>query len=101
MMQAFSTLERALQTTFDMLLGDFADTEQALLSHDMDDGLLTIPAVLFFYSFMSIVFLVILNFLLAIVVDAFADEKREVSEHEQRCASLVATHSYSSPVPLP
>mmetsp|Transcript_15443 Transcript_15443/g.29717 ORF Transcript_15443/g.29717 Transcript_15443/m.29717 type:complete len:1112 (+) Transcript_15443:17-3352(+) len=87
--EAFSTLERALQTTFDMLLGDFADTEQALLSHDMDDGLLTIPAVLFFYSFMSIVFLVILNFLLAIVVDAFADEKREVSEHEQSMMSEV------------
>jgi len=38
---------------------------------------------MFFYSFMSMVFLVILNFLLAIVVDAFADEKRDVDEHEQ------------------
>ena len=65
-------------------LGEFGDTEGALLDSNVDSGLLVIPSVLFFYSFMSIVFLVILNFLLAIVVDAFTDEKHNVGEHDKR-----------------
>lgn len=67
-----------------MLLGEFATTEKLLLSEEVDRALLTIPSVMFFYSFMSIVFLVILNFLLAIVVDAFSDEKNEKGEHDSR-----------------
>lgn len=73
-----------MQTIFDMLLGEFSDTEKLLLSRYVDYGVLTIPAVMFFYSFMSIVFLVILNFLLAIVVDAFADEKSREGEYHSR-----------------
>lgn len=73
-----------MRTTLDMLFGEFGDTEAELFSVDIERGWLNIPAVLFFYSFMIIVFLVILNFLLAIVVDAFTDVKADVGEHDAR-----------------
>jgi hypothetical protein len=72
---SFSTIGLASKTVFNMLIGEFADTEDELLSQDVDSGPLLIPAVLFFYSFMFIVNLVILNFFLAIVVDAYSDVK--------------------------
>jgi len=79
---AFKNFQTSFETIFDMLLGEFGDTKEELLSHDVDHGLLILPATLFFYSFMSIVFLVILNFLLAIIVDAFADEKHMEGEYD-------------------
>ena len=82
--QAFKDFQTSFETIFDMLVGEFADTKEELLSHDVDHGLIRVPATLFFYSFMSIVFLVILNFLLAIIVDAFADEKHMQGEFDIR-----------------
>lgn len=52
-----------------------------VLCRDVDYGWLRIPAVLFFYSFMTIVFLIIVNFFLAIVVDAYSEVKSENKEN--------------------
>lgn len=76
-LRVFSTLVLSMRTTLDMLFGEFGDSEQSMFDTTYDIGLLMIPACMFFYSFMIIVFLVILNFLLAIVVDAFTDVKSE------------------------
>ena len=58
-----------------MMLGEFGDPMSELFDDTVNLGLLRFPAYLFFYSFMCIVFLVMLNFLLAIIVDAFVDVK--------------------------
>mmetsp|Transcript_35263 Transcript_35263/g.59431 ORF Transcript_35263/g.59431 Transcript_35263/m.59431 type:complete len:1530 (-) Transcript_35263:238-4827(-) len=78
--EEFSSMSWAYYTVFHMMLGDFTDAAYLLLRRQtFDMGMLAIPAVLFYYSFMSIVFLVVLNFLLAIVVDSFADVKKQTS----------------------
>ena len=92
-LQAFRSFSIAFETIFDMLLGEFGDTKADLLSHDIDLGLLRVPAAIFFYSFMSIVFLVILNFLLAIIVDAFAEEKHMEGEYDIRQVALICWYS--------
>eukprot|EP00976_Prorocentrum_cordatum_P066555 1178358-Prorocentrum_minimum.AAC.2 len=66
-----------------MMLGEFADTSDDLFDPNVANGLLVISAYLYFYSFMCIVFLVMLNFLLAIIVDAFVDVKNAKEEGEQ------------------
>ena len=58
-----------------MMLGEFAETADDLFDPNVANGLLVFPAYLYFYSFECIVFLVMLNFLLAIIVDAFVDVK--------------------------
>lgn len=78
--EEFSSMSWAYYTVFHMMLGDFTNAAYLLLRRQtFDMGMLAIPAVLFYYSFMSIVFLVVLNFLLAIVVDSFADVKKQTS----------------------
>ncbi|KAK3279134.1 hypothetical protein CYMTET_12973 [Cymbomonas tetramitiformis] len=76
-MHEFSTLSSSAATCFELLIGN-DDIRAELLS----SSLLTesIYSAIFFYSFMIVVFLIILNFLLAIVVDAFALAKNECGE---------------------
>lgn len=82
-------------TTFNMLLGEFGNTYDDIFSDLIYYGVLMIPAVIFFYTFMFIVFLVILNFLLAIVVDAFTDVKSE-NQDGSRCVVSRNPCSFSS-----
>jgi hypothetical protein len=88
-LKIFSTLPMATRTTLDMLFGEFGDSEKAMFDDAFDIGLLIIPASMFFYSFMMIVFLVILNFLLAIVVDAVRPSPHSpLSPFKQRCEQV-------------
>lgn len=73
---AFSSLSRSIHTCFEILLGDISiNTQLKELS-----GLQSFTGVLFFWSFEIVVYLVLLNFLLAIIVDAFSVVKETTSE---------------------
>lgn len=78
-----------MQTIVDMLLGQFWKAEKDLLPRDLAHGVLTVPAIFFFYSFMGVVFLVVLNVLLAIIVHAFTEEKNIGGSQNQRCDDFV------------
>uniref|UniRef100_A0A7S0QUI0 Polycystin cation channel PKD1/PKD2 domain-containing protein n=1 Tax=Pyramimonas obovata TaxID=1411642 RepID=A0A7S0QUI0_9CHLO len=73
--QRFSTFLISSRTVFAMMLGEFADPMSELFDENVAAGVLLLPKYLFFYSFMGVVFLVLLNFLLTIIVDAFIDVK--------------------------
>jgi hypothetical protein len=53
--------------------------------------------VIFFYSFMFIVNLVILNFFLAIVVDAYSDVKGDAANSSNRCVTFAAVRLQHTP----
>lgn len=75
-LQQFSTFGTAVNTCFAILLGDIsvnADLNQL-------QGLQGVAATLFFWSFELLVFMVLLNFLLAIIVDAFSEVKENTHE---------------------
>lgn len=67
----FATLPRALDTCFAMLMGDTA-VGGALRA--LPRPLRTVGAI-YFWSFMLLVFLVLINFVLAIICDAFCEVK--------------------------
>jgi len=72
----FATFERSVNTCFEILLGNIdVQTELAALT-----GLQGVAGTLFFWSYELLVFMVLLNFLLAIIVDAFAEVKEATSE---------------------
>jgi fatty acid desaturase len=87
--QRFSTFVGSSRTVFNMMLGEFADAHADLFDASVDAGLLIFPAYLFFYSFMCIVFLVMLNFLLAIIVDAFVDVKPKDGDDRARWVTTI------------
>jgi len=65
----FSGFGASVNACFSMMLGDFSDVAAAL---GQLDGVTGVAGGLFFWSYMLLVFLVLLNFLLAIIVDAFS-----------------------------
>ncbi|KAK3281231.1 hypothetical protein CYMTET_10966 [Cymbomonas tetramitiformis] len=71
-MEAFMTFEKSSFTLFQMLIGNGDIGEEMTNVVDSSQHLYS---NLFFFSFMSIVYMIILNFLLAIVVEAFAIAK--------------------------
>jgi fatty acid desaturase len=87
--QRFSTFVGSSRTVFNMMLGEFGDAHADLFDASVDAGLLIFPAYLFFYSFMCIVFLVMLNFLLAIIVDAFVDVKPKDGDDRVRWVTTI------------
>ena len=73
----FRSFGSSVDTCFDILLGDIsANAELRELP-----GLQGIAGILFFWSYMILVFMVLLNFLLAIIVDAFSEIKENTTEH--------------------
>ena len=69
MPQAFSTFGESINTCFVILLGNIdVNTELRALG-----GLQSVAGALFFWSYELLVFMVLLNFLLAIIVDAFSE----------------------------
>jgi len=74
---AMSTLDNACRSLFTSLLGDFAWYDQFKVL----DGAIYTFAELYFWSFQTFVVLIMLNFLLAIICDAFADVKDSAQEH--------------------
>ena len=75
-LQQFSTFGTAVNTCFAILLGDIS------VNDDLNQlqGLQGVAATLFFWSFELLVFMVLLNFLLAIIVDAFSEVKENTHE---------------------
>jgi len=65
-----------VNTCFAILLGDIS------VNDDLNQlqGLQGVAATLFFWSFELLVFMVLLNFLLAIIVDAFSEVKENTHE---------------------
>jgi Polycystin cation channel len=74
--EKFSTFRLSIDTCFEMLLGEIGVNEdlKALT------GLQGLAGSLFFWTFELLVFMVLLNFLLAIIVDAFSVVKDNTSE---------------------
>lgn len=72
----FSTFQLSIDTCFEMLLGEIGVNEdlKALT------GLQGLAGSLFFWTFELLVFMVLLNFLLAIIVDAFSVVKDNTAE---------------------
>ena len=74
--RSFSSFGRSVNTCFEILLGDISVSAQLKEL----TGLQSLAGTLFFWSFELLVFLVLLNFLLAIIVDAFSVVKENTSE---------------------
>jgi len=75
--EGFRSFGSSLDTCFEILLGEIGvNSELRVLT-----GLQGIAGTLFFWSFELLVYLVLLNFLLAIIVDAFSEIKENTSEH--------------------
>ncbi|GIL76287.1 hypothetical protein Vretimale_5865 [Volvox reticuliferus] len=74
--EAFATFGDSINTCFEILLGniDVNDDLRAL------GGLQSVAGALFFWSYELLVFMVLLNFLLAIIVDAFSEVKEKTHE---------------------
>lgn len=72
----FSTLGLAINTCFEILLGEISVNAELMRLNSLEK----IPAVIFFWSYEILVFMILLNFLLAIIVDAFSDVKSQIEE---------------------
>eukprot|EP00899_Mesostigma_viride_P014599 jgi/Mesvir1/2313/Mv19344-RA.2 len=78
----FSDFYRACNTNFELLLGEL-EVNKVLVQQE---GLTLVMAIIFFWTYEMLVFLVLLNFLLAILIDAFT----EIAEDARDSASLTA-----------
>ena len=74
--KAFATFGDSINTCFEILLGNIdVNTDLRNLG-----GLQSVAGALFFWSYELLVFMVLLNFLLAIIVDAFSEVKEKTHE---------------------
>lgn len=74
--QAFATFGDAINTCFEILLGNI-DVNSDLRALG---GLQSVAGALWFWSYELLVYMVLLNFLLAIIVDAFSEVKEKTHE---------------------
>uniref|UniRef100_A0A6S8IGD5 Polycystin cation channel PKD1/PKD2 domain-containing protein n=1 Tax=Dunaliella tertiolecta TaxID=3047 RepID=A0A6S8IGD5_DUNTE len=74
--EKFQTFDNSVNTCFEILLGEISVNEQL---RDLG-GLQAIAGAFFFWTYMLLVFMVLLNFLLAIIVDAFSEVKEQTHE---------------------
>mmetsp|Transcript_39231 Transcript_39231/g.47511 ORF Transcript_39231/g.47511 Transcript_39231/m.47511 type:complete len:1596 (-) Transcript_39231:688-5475(-) len=74
--EAFSSLEKSVRTCFETLLGEIG------WNADLQDleSLEKIAGFVYFWSYQILVFMILLNFLLAIIVDAYAEIKEAAHE---------------------
>jgi hypothetical protein len=72
----FASFSRSINTCFEILLGNI-DVNNQLRALP---GLQNLAGTLFFWSYELLVFMVLLNFLLAIIVDAFSEVKENTQE---------------------
>jgi hypothetical protein len=80
----FSTMTKCVSACFLMLMGEFE------ILGELEDTGRTTAAVLFFYSFVLICFLLLLNILLAIIVDSYAKAKEEAEGSTAGTSSMPA-----------
>ncbi|KAF5834587.1 hypothetical protein DUNSADRAFT_8712 [Dunaliella salina] len=74
--EKFQTFDNSVNTCFEILLGEISVNDQL---RDLG-GLQAIAGAFFFWTYMLLVFMVLLNFLLAIIVDAFSEVKEQTHE---------------------
>lgn len=75
--QGFSTFSKTMETQVRIFFGEFIYADGAeLLSDRMSSAYWTYAA-----TFMAVIFLTLLNFFLAIIVDAFCDVKEKLGKH--------------------
>jgi len=74
--EQFSTLMRSLTTCFETLLGEIGWNASL---QDLP-GLEKVAGFVYFWSYQILVFMILLNFLVAIIVDAYAEIKEEAQE---------------------
>lgn len=74
--EKFASFGNSVNTCFEMLLGNI-DVNNELRALE---GLQGVAGALFFWSYELLVFMVLLNFLLAIIVDAFSEVKEKTHE---------------------
>merc|ERR1711966_302280 len=87
--EKFSTFGYSINTCFEILLGEVGVNEDLLRLSPLEQ----IPAVIFFWTYEILVFMILLNFLLAIIVDAFSDVKGKIDETQglpEEVAGIVA-----------
>eukprot|EP00959_Pyramimonas_sp_CCMP1952_P085024 1777824-Pyramimonas_sp.AAC.1 len=82
----FSSLSRSLRTCFETLLGEIGWNEQL---YDLDDQLEYLAGFAYFWSYQILVFMILLNFLLAIIVDAYGEIKEESHDHVSVHAEVI------------
>lgn len=73
---SFSTVERSFQTCFGILLGEIGVTEEMFNLPNRAS------VYIFYYTFIMIVFFVLINVFLAIIVDAYVDVKNRAENSE-------------------
>mmetsp|Transcript_38784 Transcript_38784/g.53872 ORF Transcript_38784/g.53872 Transcript_38784/m.53872 type:complete len:1579 (-) Transcript_38784:245-4981(-) len=74
--EEFSSLEKSLRTCFETLLGEIGWNSNLQVL----EGLEYWAGFAYFWSYQILVFMILLNFLLAIIVDAYAEIKEEAHE---------------------
>jgi hypothetical protein len=77
--EAFNTMTSAMQTNFEMLLGEVTVSNQML---SLVGPSIEFASVMYFWSYQILVFMILLNFLLAIIVDAFGEVKATLSNEK-------------------
>ena len=77
--EAFNTMTKSLQTNFEMLLGEVTVSNQML---NLQGPSIEFASVMYFWSYQILVFMILLNFLLAIIVDAFSEVKATLSNEK-------------------
>eukprot|EP00238_Polyblepharides_amylifera_P010194 CAMPEP_0196599430 /NCGR_PEP_ID=MMETSP1081-20130531/94852_1 /TAXON_ID=36882 /ORGANISM="Pyramimonas amylifera, Strain CCMP720" /LENGTH=1166 /DNA_ID=CAMNT_0041925201 /DNA_START=11 /DNA_END=3511 /DNA_ORIENTATION=+ len=83
--EEFSSLEKSLRTCFETLLGEIGWNENL---QDLE-GLEYWAGFTYFWSYQILVFMILLNFLLAIIVDAYSDIKAEAHDQVTLAAEVV------------
>ncbi|GMH94595.1 hypothetical protein TL16_g12950 [Triparma laevis f. inornata] len=80
--RGFHTLMLSMHTCFSILFGDIDLTNDFVNSDNVQIGFV------FFYSYMAIVFFVLLNILLAILVDAYMDVKTQAEDSKTMISEI-------------
>ena len=80
---SFSTVERSFQTCFGILLGEIGVTEEMFNLPNRAS------VYIFYYTFIMIVFFVLINVFLAIIVDAYVDVKNKAENSESLPTEVV------------
>ena len=88
----FSTFGRAVNTCFEALLGEISVTQEL---YNLPNAF---AAVVFFYSYILLMFFILLNVLLAIIVDAYEEVKRESADARSIHEEIVMMWHAAMPV---
>ena len=83
--EAFYSMQSAMQTNFEMLLGEVTVSDQML---NLVGPSIEFASVMYFWSYQILVFMILLNFLLAIIVDAFSEVKATLSNEKSMYAEI-------------